>query len=43
MTDRYPGYDVLAKRWTESWNETTRQVIDQRLAVPREPRFFSAT
>ncbi len=41
MTDRYPGYDVLAKRWTESWNEATRQVIDRRLAVPREPRFFS--
>ena len=42
MTDRYPGYDVLAKRWTQSWNEVTRQVIDRRLAVPREPRFFSA-
>ena len=43
MADRYPGYDVLAKRWTESWNEVTRQVIDRRLAVPRDPRFFSAT
>jgi hypothetical protein len=43
MTDRYPGYDVLAKRGTESWNEVTRQVIDRRLAVRREPRFFSAT
>jgi hypothetical protein len=42
MNDRYPAYDVLAKRWTESWNEVTRQVIDRRLAVPREPRFFSA-
>lgn len=42
MTDRYPGYDVLAKRWTESWNEVTRKVIDRRLAVAREPRFFSA-
>jgi hypothetical protein len=42
MTDRYPGYDVLAKRQTESWNEATRQVIDRRLAMPREPRFFSA-
>lgn len=41
MTDRYPGYDVLAKRWTQSWNEPTRQVIDRRLAVPRQPRFFS--
>src|SRR6185437_5717307 len=42
MTDRYPGYDVLAKRWTQSWNETTRQVIDRRLSVPRRPRFFTA-
>jgi hypothetical protein len=41
MTDRYPGYDVLAKRWTQSWNEPTRQVIDRRLALPHEPRFFS--
>jgi Gluconate 2-dehydrogenase subunit 3 len=42
MDDRYPGYDVLAKRNTPSWNEKTRQVIDQRLAVPREPRFLPA-
>ena len=42
MTDRYPGYDVLAKRWTESWNEQTRAVIDARLATPLEPIFFSA-
>jgi hypothetical protein len=41
MTDRFPGYDVLAKRWTQSWNEPTRQVIDRRLAVPHAPRFFS--
>lgn len=45
MTDarrgRYPGYDVLDKRNTPSWNEQTRRVIDQRLAVPREPRFFT--
>ncbi|HEY1933241.1 MAG TPA: gluconate 2-dehydrogenase subunit 3 family protein [Acetobacteraceae bacterium] len=41
MPDRYPGYDVLAKRHTPSWNETTRRVIDQRLAIPREPRFFT--
>jgi hypothetical protein len=40
--ERYPGYDVLAKRNTPSWNEKTRQVIDQRLSVPREPRFFTA-
>ncbi|HWL80987.1 MAG TPA: gluconate 2-dehydrogenase subunit 3 family protein [Roseomonas sp.] len=39
---RYPGYDVLRKRHTPSWNDKTRQVIDARLAVPREPRFFDA-
>ena len=38
---RYPGYDVLAKRQTPSWNEPTRRVVDQRLAVSREPRFFT--
>jgi hypothetical protein len=42
MSDRYPNYDVLAKRHTPSWNEKTRRVIDQRLAVPREPRFLTA-
>lgn len=38
---RYPGYDVLDKRDTMSWDPRTRRVVDQRLAVPREPRFFS--
>ena len=33
MTDRYPGYDVLAKRHTPSWNEQTRRVIDSALAI----------
>jgi hypothetical protein len=33
MSPRYPGYDVLAKRDSPSWNEQTRRVIDQRLAV----------
>lgn len=42
MSARFPGYDVLAKRHTPSWNEQTRRVIDQRLALPREPRFFTA-
>jgi hypothetical protein len=41
MTDQYPGYDVLAKRRTPSWNEKTREVINHRLVVPREPRFLS--
>jgi hypothetical protein len=40
-TERYPGYDVLAKRQTPSWNDKTREVINHRLAVPREPRFLS--
>jgi gluconate 2-dehydrogenase subunit 3-like protein len=42
MDERYPGYDVLAKRRTPSWDETTRQAIHQRLAVHRGPRFFTA-
>ena len=43
MTERsFPGYDVLAKRDTPSWNEQTRSAIDRRLAVPLEPRFFSS-
>ena len=41
MPDRFPQYDVLAKRNTPSWNEKTRQVINDRLAVPREPRFLT--
>ncbi len=42
MTERFPGYDVLAKRDGPSWNEQTRRVIAERLAVPRGPRFLSA-
>lgn len=42
MRDLYPGYDVLSKRNTPSWNELTRRVIDQRLALdPSAHRFFS--
>jgi hypothetical protein len=42
MRDLFPGYDVLAKRNTPSWNEQTRRVIDERLAIqPDEHRFFS--
>lgn len=37
---RFPGYDVLDKRYTMSWDGRTRRAIDKRLAVPREPRFF---
>jgi hypothetical protein len=41
MPDRYPGYGVLSKRSSPSWNEVTRRVIDQRLSLPREPNFFT--
>ena len=41
MTEQFPGYDVLAKRRTPSWNEKTREVVNHRLAVPHEPRFLS--
>lgn len=41
MTDRFPGYDVLSKRQGMSWNQVTRRVIDARLAISREPSFFS--
>ncbi|MGA7812115.1 gluconate 2-dehydrogenase subunit 3 family protein, partial [Caballeronia sp.] len=39
---RYPGYDVLNKRDTPSWDAATRSVIDQRLATPRGPVFLNA-
>lgn len=39
--NRYPGYDVLSKRQSPSWNEQTRQVVTRRLAVGGSPRFFS--
>jgi hypothetical protein len=38
---RFPGYDVLSKRLTPSWNEKTREVIARRLAIGSEPRFFT--
>lgn len=41
MTDRFPGYDVLAKRDTLSWNEPTRRAVEKRLAVHPGPRFFT--
>lgn len=37
---RYPGYDVLNKRGTPSWDPITRKVLEQRLATPLQPRFF---
>lgn len=42
MPDRYPGYDVLKKRHSVSWNAPTRAVIDERLLIdPGRHRFFS--
>jgi Gluconate 2-dehydrogenase subunit 3 len=42
MRDRYPGYDVLAKRSTPSWNEQTRRVINTRMAIlPDAHAFFT--
>jgi hypothetical protein len=38
----YPGYDVLAKWNSPSWNDKTRDVISRRLSVANEPRFFTA-
>jgi hypothetical protein len=42
MPDRFPGYDVLRKRQTPSWNRKTREVVDRRLALPSEPRVFTS-
>ena len=42
MAERYPGYDVMKKRNSPSWNEQTRRMIDRRLAVdPDRHRFFT--
>lgn len=40
MAERYPGYDVLAKWDTVSWNDATRRVIAERLAVEDRPAFL---
>src|SRR5262249_30894879 len=42
MPERYPGYDVLNKRNSPSWNDQTRRAIDERLAIdPDEHQFFA--
>jgi hypothetical protein len=38
MADRYPGYDVMRKHDSVSWNDKTREVIDQRLAQAADDR-----
>ena len=40
MRDLYPGYDVLSKRATPSWNRQTREVIGRRLAIDPEQHVF---
>ncbi len=40
MPERYPGYDVLNKRDTVSWNDKTREVIDSRLAIDASRHLF---
>jgi hypothetical protein len=42
VPNRYPDYDVLAKRNGPSWNDKTREVIAHRLSVTATPLFFSA-
>jgi hypothetical protein len=43
VVERFPGYDVLAKKNSASWNEITRAVIDERIDVDAdEHRFFTA-
>ncbi|CAN5276467.1 gluconate 2-dehydrogenase subunit 3 family protein [soil metagenome] len=37
----YPGYDVLAKWDSPSWNEQTREVVARRLREVPERRFLS--
>jgi hypothetical protein len=40
-SNRYPGYDVLSKRDTPSWNDASRRVIAHRLATLDVPTFFN--
>ena len=43
MRDPFPGYDVLAKRNSLSWNDRTREAIDERLALEVREDAFTAT
>jgi hypothetical protein len=42
MTDHYPGYDVMRKADGPSWNDVTREVVEDRLQIADQPRFFTA-
>ena len=39
--ERYPGYDVMRKRFSPSWNDQTRRVVERRLATADRPLFFT--
>ncbi len=41
FTSLYPGYDVLQKWDTPSWNDITREVVSKRLNEIPPRRFFS--
>jgi hypothetical protein len=36
MSERYPGYNVLHKRNSVSWNDQTRAVLDERIGLDPE-------
>ena len=42
MAERYPGYDVLAKRRHRRGTTQTRRVVDQRLALLARAAFLTA-
>lgn len=42
MAERYPGYDVLAKWSSPSFDDVTREVLSQRLHEIPERRFLTA-
>jgi hypothetical protein len=41
LRTRFPGYDVLAKWDSPSWNEITREVVRRRLQEVPERRFLT--
>lgn len=43
MADRFPSYDVMAKRATPSWNPQTRAAVDARLATPERTEALTPT
>jgi hypothetical protein len=43
VAERFPDYDVLAKRDTPSWDARTRDVIDERLALQLPDGVLTAT